>query len=56
MTLSYILKTHSRFSKNGIEVVGEGQLVEDVYENPFNNRHRQAKLMTDYELGSEIYR
>jgi hypothetical protein len=56
MTLSFILKTHSCFSKNGIEVVGEGQLDEDVYENPFKNRHRQAKLMTDYELGSEIYR
>ena len=54
MTLSFFLKTHSRFSKNGIEVVGEGQLVEDVYENPFNNRHRQAKLMKDYELCSEI--
>ena len=29
MTLSFILKTHSRFSKNGIEVVGEDKL-EDV--------------------------
>ena len=56
MTLSFILKTHSCFSKNGIEAYGEGQLIEDVYENPFKNRHRQAKLMTDYELGSEIYR
>ena len=33
MTLSFILKTHSRFSKNGIEVVGEGQLVRDVNKN-----------------------
>ena len=55
MTLYFILKTHSCFSKNGIEVYGEGQLVEDVYENPFKNRQRQAK-MTDYEFGSEIYR
>ena len=54
MTLSFILKTHSSFSKNGIEVVGEGQLVEDVYENPFQNRHRRKKLMTFYEICSEI--
>ncbi len=33
MTLSFILKTHSCFSKIGIEVVGEGQLDKDVYEN-----------------------
>ncbi len=56
MTLSFILKTQSCFSKNGIEVVGEGQLFEDDYENPFNNRHRQAKMITVYELCSEIYR
>ena len=56
MALSIFSNTKSCFSKNGIEVVGVGQLFEDDYENPFNNRHRQANLMTDYELGSEIYR